>query len=135
MEVVEWCLYSCFDGVPMRSACKGRRPGAPRHAVLRCAARTPATQADRVAALERMAAQGGCVMVCTDAAARGLDLPDVSHVVQADFALSAIDFLHRVRRHADGERALWLRLKDAGRDRCKQPAPCSYPCLGGSHIF
>lgn len=37
-------------------------------------------------------------MVCTDAAARGLDLPDVTHVVQADFALSAIDFLHRVRR-------------------------------------
>lgn len=41
-------------------------------------------------------------MVCTDAAARGLDLPDVTHVVQADFALSAIDFLHRVRLLTDG---------------------------------
>ena len=37
------------------------------------------------------------VMVCTDAAARGLDIPDVSHVVQADFASSAVDYLHRVR--------------------------------------
>lgn len=41
--------------------------------------------------------QEGAVLVCTDAAARGLDIPDVSHVVQADFAGSAIDFLHRVR--------------------------------------
>ena len=36
------------------------------------------------------------VLVCTDAAARGLDIPDVSHVVQAEFAASAIDFIHRV---------------------------------------
>jgi superfamily II DNA/RNA helicase len=35
------------------------------------------------------------VLVATDAAARGLDLPGVRHVVQADFAPSAIDFLHR----------------------------------------
>ena len=37
------------------------------------------------------------VMVCTDAAARGLDIPGLSHVVQADFAASAVDFIHRVR--------------------------------------
>lgn len=36
------------------------------------------------------------MLVCTDAAARGLDLPNVTHIVQADFASSAIDFLHRV---------------------------------------
>ena len=53
-------------------------------------------QAERSASLKRMSQEGGCVMVCTDAAARGLDLPGISHVVQADFALSAIDFLHRV---------------------------------------
>ena len=39
--------------------------------------------------------QGG-VMVSTDAAARGIDIPNVTHVVQADFAASAVDFLHRV---------------------------------------
>lgn len=36
------------------------------------------------------------VVVATDAAARGLDIPNVAHVVQADFAASAVSFLHRV---------------------------------------
>ena len=39
-------------------------------------------------------------MVSTDAAARGLDIPHVTHVVQADFASSAVDFIHRVSLHA-----------------------------------
>ncbi|KAL4574126.1 hypothetical protein LXL04_020951 [Taraxacum kok-saghyz] len=43
--------------------------------------------------------QGG-VFVCTDAAARGTDIPNVSHVIQAEFATSAVDFLHRVGRTA-----------------------------------
>ncbi|KAF3322951.1 DEAD-box ATP-dependent RNA helicase 22 isoform X2 [Carex littledalei] len=42
----------------------------------------------------------GGVLVCTDAAARGLDIPNVSHVIQAEFATSAVDFLHRVGRTA-----------------------------------
>lgn len=42
----------------------------------------------------------GGVFVCTDAAARGLDVPNVSHVIQAEFATSAVDFLHRVGRTA-----------------------------------
>ena len=37
------------------------------------------------------------MLVCTDSAARGIDIPGVTHVVQADFAATAIDFLHRVR--------------------------------------
>lgn len=44
-------------------------------------------------------------MVCTDAAARGIDIPDITHVVQSTFAASAIDFLHRVRpweKHLSG---------------------------------
>lgn len=40
------------------------------------------------------------MLVATDAAARGIDIPAVTHVVQADFAASAIDFLHRVRFQA-----------------------------------
>ncbi|XP_031122947.1 DEAD-box ATP-dependent RNA helicase 22 [Ipomoea triloba] len=44
--------------------------------------------------------QEGGVFVCTDAAARGLDVPNVSHVIQAEFATSAVDFLHRVGRTA-----------------------------------
>ncbi|KAL3631062.1 hypothetical protein CASFOL_024046 [Castilleja foliolosa] len=44
--------------------------------------------------------QNGGVFVCTDAAARGLDIPNISHVIQAEFASSAVDFLHRVGRTA-----------------------------------
>lgn len=40
-------------------------------------------------------------MVCTDAAARGLDIPDIRQVIQADFASSAVDYLHRVRPDSD----------------------------------
>ena len=39
-------------------------------------------QEERAAALERMGSEQGVVMVCTDAAARGLDVPDITHVVQ-----------------------------------------------------
>ena len=38
------------------------------------------------------------VLVCTDHAARGLDLPNVRHVVQAEFALNVVQHLHRVGR-------------------------------------
>eukprot|EP00897_Mesotaenium_endlicherianum_P000104 jgi/Mesen1/10094/ME000074S09434 len=44
--------------------------------------------------------EDGGVFVCTDAAARGIDIPHVTHVVQAEFATSAVDFLHRVGRTA-----------------------------------
>ncbi|XP_057948727.1 DEAD-box ATP-dependent RNA helicase 22 isoform X2 [Malania oleifera] len=44
--------------------------------------------------------QKGGVLVCTDAAARGLDIPYVSHVIQAEFSKSAVDFLHRTGRTA-----------------------------------
>ncbi|KAG4208591.1 hypothetical protein ERO13_A03G142600v2 [Gossypium hirsutum] len=51
--------------------------------------------AERAESLDDFRAKGG-IFVCTDAAARGVDIPNVSHVIQADFATSAIDFLHRV---------------------------------------
>ncbi|PIA40370.1 hypothetical protein AQUCO_02500218v1 [Aquilegia coerulea] len=44
--------------------------------------------------------ESGGVLVCTDAAARGLDIPNVQHVIQAEFATSAVDFLHRIGRTA-----------------------------------
>ncbi|TYJ43509.1 hypothetical protein E1A91_A03G157900v1 [Gossypium mustelinum] len=55
--------------------------------------------AERAESLDDFRAKGG-IFVCTDAAARGVDIPNVSHVIQADFATSAIDFLHRVGRTA-----------------------------------
>ena len=38
------------------------------------------------------------VLVCTDHASRGLDIANVSHVVQAEFALNVTHYLHRVGR-------------------------------------
>ena len=42
------------------------------------------------------------VLVCTDMAARGLDIPSVDHVVMFDFPLNPIDYLHRAGRTARG---------------------------------
>ncbi|CAM9699719.1 unnamed protein product [Chrysoparadoxa australica] len=39
-------------------------------------------------------------LVCTDIAARGLDLPEVDHVVMFDFPLNSMDYLHRSGRTA-----------------------------------
>ncbi|KAG2499282.1 hypothetical protein HYH03_002860 [Edaphochlamys debaryana] len=55
---------------------------------------------DQAAALEALRSRQGTVMVCTDAAARGLDVADIGHVIQADFAPNAIDFIHRIGRTA-----------------------------------
>jgi len=42
------------------------------------------------------------VLVCTDLAARGLDVPSVDHVIMFDFPLNALDYLHRSGRTARG---------------------------------
>ena len=41
-------------------------------------------------------------LVCTDLAARGLDIPKVDHIVMFDFPLNAMDYLHRSGRTARG---------------------------------
>ena len=51
-------------------------------------------------ALHQMQTTPGSVMVCTDSASRGVDIPGVTHVVQAQFAPTAVDFLHRIGRTA-----------------------------------
>jgi len=38
------------------------------------------------------------LMVCTDIAARGLDIPEIDSVVMVDFPLNPIDYLHRAGR-------------------------------------
>jgi superfamily II DNA/RNA helicase len=61
-------------------------------------------EAARKEALQKLREREGGVLVCTDAAARGLDFPNVSHVIQADFADNAVDFLHRIGRTARGNK-------------------------------
>jgi len=46
--------------------------------------------------------ESSSVLVCTDLAARGLDVPAVDHVVMFDFPLNALDYLHRSGRTARG---------------------------------
>jgi superfamily II DNA/RNA helicase len=62
---------------------------------------------DREANLERFRKAGegdgdASVLVCTDIASRGLDVPQVDHVVMFDFPLNPIDYLHRAGRTARG---------------------------------
>lgn len=38
------------------------------------------------------------ILVCTDIAARGIDIPDIDHVVMFDFPMNPIDYLHRAGR-------------------------------------
>ena len=74
----------------------------------------------------------GIVMVCTDAAARGLDIPGLSHVVQADFAASAVDFIHRVR-----PLELWmthLNQPGIGWNRCTSSQAVHHSCLPRSGL-
>lgn len=38
------------------------------------------------------------VLVCTDIAARGIDIPEIDHVIIFDFPMNPIDYLHRAGR-------------------------------------
>ncbi|KAK3729618.1 hypothetical protein QZH41_017670 [Actinostola sp. cb2023] len=56
--------------------------------------------AKRLESLEQFKSGKLEVLVCTDIASRGLDIPDVSHVIQLDFASNAATVLHRTGRAA-----------------------------------
>ena len=55
---------------------------------------------ERMDTLERFRDGEIKVLVCTDVASRGLDIPDVSHVIQLDFAPNSATVLHRAGRTA-----------------------------------
>ena len=52
----------------------------------------------RTATLERFRAGEDQILVCSDVAARGLDLPKVSHVFNFDVSTSPEDYIHRIGR-------------------------------------
>lgn len=56
------------------------------------------TQPVRQESLRQFRLNEVSVLVCTDQASRGLDLPNVRHVIQAEFATNVVQYLHRVGR-------------------------------------
>lgn len=56
------------------------------------------TQAQRERSLERFRSGRTQVLVATDVAARGLDIPDVSHIINFDLPLDAESYVHRIGR-------------------------------------
>ena len=61
-------------------------------------------QAEREKALEDFRAGEERVMVATDVSARGIDIPDVTHVVNYDLPEQADNYVHRVGRTGRGKR-------------------------------
>lgn len=55
---------------------------------------------ERIETLRKFTSGELRVLICTDLASRGLDIPDVSHVIQLDFASNAAQVLHRTGRTA-----------------------------------
>ncbi len=56
------------------------------------------SQAQRDRVLQRFRAGGLDLVVATDVAARGLDIPHISHVINFDLPMSAEGYLHRIGR-------------------------------------
>ena len=55
-------------------------------------------QRARTASLDAFKSGGVALIVCSDVAARGLDIPDVSHVFNFDVPTHAEDYVHRIGR-------------------------------------
>ncbi|KAJ3201481.1 ATP-dependent RNA helicase dbp7 [Entophlyctis luteolus] len=58
------------------------------------------SQTVRAIAYKGFKSETNAVIICTDVAARGLDLPDITSVIQYDLPSNANDYVHRVGRTA-----------------------------------
>lgn len=56
------------------------------------------SQGQRTRALKSFTTNETSVLVATDVAARGLDIPNVSHVINFDIPQSYDDYVHRIGR-------------------------------------
>ena len=50
---------------------------------------------EREEGLDRFRSGEKQFLVCTDIAARGIDIPAVDHVIMFDFPMNPVDYLHR----------------------------------------
>ncbi len=62
-------------------------------------------QREREEALQQLRDKSARVLVATDVAARGLDIADISHIVNYDMPQSVDDYVHRIGRTARGDAA------------------------------
>lgn len=58
------------------------------------------SQAKRLASLNKFKAKERTILVCTDVASRGLDIPHVDVVINYDVPITSKDYIHRVGRTA-----------------------------------
>lgn len=58
------------------------------------------TQEQRNRVMEQFHSGDVCILVCTDVAARGLDIPGVSHIYNYDIPKYSKDYIHRIGRTA-----------------------------------
>ena len=63
------------------------------------------TQSARSRALKRFTRDEVTILVATDVAARGLDIPDVTHVINYDVPETYDDYVHRIGRTGRGDKS------------------------------
>lgn len=74
-------------------------------------------QAARTETLERFKNNDVTILVCSDVAARGLDIAGVSHVVNYDVPYNAEDYVHRIGRTGRaGKRGEAITIAEEGKD-------------------
>lgn len=76
------------------------------------------SQGRRVQALDRFREGSHRILVATDIAGRGIDVPGITHVINYDLPETVEDYIHRAGRTARGDRegivssiATWMELK------------------------
>ena len=75
-------------------------------------------QIDRAKSISKFTAAESAVLFCTDVAARGLDIPDITTIIQFDPPVDTEDYVHRVGRTArigkDGISYIFLTKEESG---------------------